>query len=254
MIRNLVLVSSSGMVVFVQDFLDPVPQARMVGSLLTVMLEFAHSKLHSRVAFLEYKNVAISIVMDERAKLNCLLFHDVEDGRDFGKLLASRILSSFVHAYLPKDFSESDSVMWSSYSARSFKDFHSKLPEIVGTCIPPILEKLVSTKGIILCVAVRHGDIVYSTGQIDRLGFGAHLQAMTNASSDLLSFSGDDPVEIVLDTESMNIRVIRLLAGLSLVVVMEASAEDSQVEESVEQARKLLMQMDDLVENLSARR
>ena len=97
MLRNvLIITTSSGLVVYGKDFANPVAQPRLIGSLLTAMLEFCANTTGGSLFYIELAAVSVSLVRDDTSRLFCALFHDRADGSAFGRLVASQILAAFV--------------------------------------------------------------------------------------------------------------------------------------------------------------
>ncbi|CAN0481055.1 unnamed protein product, partial [Ectocarpus sp. 8 AP-2014] len=90
MIRN-VLVMKSGLVLFSREFANTVQQPRLLGSLLTAMVEFSKVAAGMQVAYVELTGVGVTLVGNEATNTFCALFHDREDGATFGRLIASEV-------------------------------------------------------------------------------------------------------------------------------------------------------------------
>jgi hypothetical protein len=61
MLRNVLIISDAGLVLFSKEFISAVGQPRLVGSLLTAMLEFSTNNVGAPVCYIEMSNVAVSI-------------------------------------------------------------------------------------------------------------------------------------------------------------------------------------------------
>lgn len=72
--------ATSGLVLFSKEFVNSVAQPRLIGSLLTAMIEFSQQTSGMFVSYIELTNVAVTIVTDDVLKVFCALFHDREDG------------------------------------------------------------------------------------------------------------------------------------------------------------------------------
>jgi len=83
-------------VLFSKEFLKAVSKPRLIGGLITAMIDFATQRVGVPVSYIQLKNVGVAIHTNIQAKVTCALFHDISDGIDFGKLIASEILNSFV--------------------------------------------------------------------------------------------------------------------------------------------------------------
>ena len=66
MLRNVLLIATtSGLPLFSKEFLNAVSQPRLIGSLLTAMMEWAVRTTGMPVTYIELTNVAVTIVKDE---------------------------------------------------------------------------------------------------------------------------------------------------------------------------------------------
>eukprot|EP00611_Tribonema_gayanum_P027046 TRINITY_DN6582_c1_g1_i1.p2 TRINITY_DN6582_c1_g1~~TRINITY_DN6582_c1_g1_i1.p2 ORF type:complete len:102 (-),score=26.15 TRINITY_DN6582_c1_g1_i1:89-394(-) len=99
MIRTVIIMSSSGLVLFIKQYVHSIRQPRMVGSLLIAMLEFSMVTAGMPVSYIELTGLGVTVVWNEAAKVFCALFLDREDGADFGRLLATEILAGFQDEY-----------------------------------------------------------------------------------------------------------------------------------------------------------
>lgn len=69
-------------------------QPRLLGSLLTAMVEFSKVAAGMQVAYVELTGVAVTLVGNEATNTFCALFHDREDGATFGRLIASEVCTA----------------------------------------------------------------------------------------------------------------------------------------------------------------
>jgi hypothetical protein len=97
MIRTVILISASGLVLFQKSFVNAVTQPRLIGSLLTAMIEFSSKVAGMPLSYIELAGCAVSVVT--HPGVNCALFYDLDDGPDFGKLIATQILLAFADTY-----------------------------------------------------------------------------------------------------------------------------------------------------------
>jgi hypothetical protein len=61
MLRNVLVISDGGLVLFSKEFVNAVAQPRLVGSLLTAMLEFSTNNVGAPVCYIELSTIAVSI-------------------------------------------------------------------------------------------------------------------------------------------------------------------------------------------------
>ncbi|KAH9089201.1 hypothetical protein Ae201684P_001406 [Aphanomyces euteiches] len=124
--------ATSGLVLFSKEFLHAIPQPRLIGSLLTAILEFSAKTTGAPVSYMEFTNVAVTIVVNESAKVFCAIFFDVADGPKFGAFLAKEILAAFVDEY-------AGDLGNIGHNLRDFHGFHYKISEVIRESVKPIL-------------------------------------------------------------------------------------------------------------------
>jgi hypothetical protein len=113
MLRNLLIVSDAGIVLFSKEFVKGVenvrtrsdaarcvavlircaraaPQPSMVGGLVTAMMNFAVQRAGLPVSFIELSTVGVAIVSNSRAKVTCAVFYDLEDVRERARAAGAR--------------------------------------------------------------------------------------------------------------------------------------------------------------------
>ncbi len=95
MLRNVLLISSSGIVLFSKEFIKAVSQPGLIGGLVMAMLDFSSQRVGVPVSYIALSTVGVSVQTHVHARVTCALFHDLSDGQDFGKLIATEILSAF---------------------------------------------------------------------------------------------------------------------------------------------------------------
>jgi hypothetical protein len=76
--------------------------------------------------------VAVTIVMNEAAKIFCALFHDKEDGRTFGNLISTEILHAFIDEY-QADLGSA------GHNLKDFHGFHKKVADVIRNAARPII-------------------------------------------------------------------------------------------------------------------
>lgn len=76
-----------------------VKQPRLVGSLLTAMVEFSKLNAGMQVSYVEMTTVSVTLVGNEATKVYCALFHDRQDGATFGRLIASEVSFFRFHCF-----------------------------------------------------------------------------------------------------------------------------------------------------------
>ena len=105
MIRNILLMATSGVVLFSKEYVHSVAKPRLVGSLLTAMLEFSLVTVGMPVSYIELSGLGVTIVGSEAAKVGqpfpvpllLLLF--------FSCVLSYTVASSLLYTVCPKNSS-----------------------------------------------------------------------------------------------------------------------------------------------------
>ena len=101
MLRNIIIIgATSGLVLFSKEFSNSISQPRMVGSLITAIIEFGQQTTGMGVCYIELSSISVAIVANEDAKIVCALFYDREDGALFGRLICGEILKAFTQVTL----------------------------------------------------------------------------------------------------------------------------------------------------------
>ena len=219
MLRNVLLIATtSGLPLFSKEFLNAVSQPRLIGSLLTAMMEWAVRTTGMPVTYIELTNVAVTIVKDEVVKVCCALFHDRTDGPAFGKLIASQILYSFLEEY-------SGDLTMPGHNLKDFHGFHHKIAAAVRSSVRPVLNGLQThrSRAILKALLVTEDSIVQTGGDIDQLALLANLQALLNFATELLAQRDDSCTQIVLEG-SHDVRTLlwRIERAVFIVVVNKA--------------------------------
>lgn len=183
MLRNIIIIgSTSGLVLFSKVFANGILQPRLVGSLITAIIEFGQQTTGMGVCYIELSNVSITMVANDDAKVVCALFYDRDDGVTFGRLICSEILNAFTQEY--------------SYDATQFgknlKDFYGftkKIGHIVRFSSKSVILKLESHKAIKRVLLMNEREIIHTPNDdIDQLSILANLTAFTELCSSISKY------------------------------------------------------------------
>jgi hypothetical protein len=102
MIQDVLIISSSGLVVFNKQFTQRGIE-RIFGALLRSILELSVATTGMALSYIEMATVAISISTHPDVPVYCALFFDRDTRKEvaieFGRTLGARILGSFVDEY-----------------------------------------------------------------------------------------------------------------------------------------------------------
>jgi len=131
--------------------------------------------------------------------LICALFHDVDDGPELGRLIATELLSAFREQFgasLAKVGGGTPHI-----NLNEFDPFHTRIPAVLRGLVVPVLSSLSEHKGIVMALLLTDDShIAYCTADgIDGLGLGANLVALTNLAEDAMSLRSDVFHSVVIE-------------------------------------------------------
>ncbi|KAJ0409462.1 hypothetical protein P43SY_002352 [Pythium insidiosum] len=179
MLRNVLIMSASGIVLFSKEYVNAVAQPRLVGSLVTAMIEFSTKTTGAPVSYIELSTVAVTIVSDEVHKVSCALFHDTTDGAAFSSFIAKEILDAFISEF----GAELGAV---GHNLRDFHRFQYRIHTIIRDSSRQLLRKLQGQRGIMKAILVSDEKVQCATVDVDQIGVLANFQALVNASCDMI--------------------------------------------------------------------
>jgi len=237
MLRNLLLISTSGIVLYSKEFVRAVAKPRLIGGLVTAMLDFAEQRTGLPVSYIELSTVGVSMVTNKNARVTCALFYDIEDGQEFGQLLAQEILHAFVQTY-----SSPNEEKISATGADDFSGFNMKISETIRNSIKPVLDNLAQQRGIQLALLISGDSIAHSTHDVDKIGILANIQALLSVGSDIMTAKNDAPQRIILKDDRSTVVLIRI-ESTSLVVVVKNSIKHELYDADIDAASKLLQKV-----------
>ncbi|OQR97496.1 hypothetical protein THRCLA_06929 [Thraustotheca clavata] len=212
MIRNVLLMATSGLVLFSKEFANAIAQPRLIGSLLTAMVEFSIKTTGVPVSFMEFTTVAVSIVTNENAKVFCAMFYDVADGPKFGAFIATEFLKAFIEEYA-RDLGNL------GHNLRDFHGFHYKISQVIRDSIKPILAMLQQERGIQKAILVTEDSVTHTTSEVDQLGVLVNLQSLRNLASNMMAFVGDNAHSVTIQAaRNCSIQVSSIETNATLVV------------------------------------
>jgi len=225
MLDHLMLLNSSGVVLFQKEFVGSISQPRMVASLIVTLLKFSQDSTGLPVSYIEMAQSSLSIVSDDKTKVVCIVFHSREDGRELGRLIASSLLRTFVHY-----FSETVPDFNQTQNLKTFQTFNSRVMEAIRGASRSIVRSLSLHPGVIKVVLVQNDTIACSTAAVDELALVANLQSLLTRCVDAMALTHDVANELVLEGSDIRTFVTRIpdYDG-SLVVTSKKSAEVEDV-------------------------
>jgi len=209
-------------------------KGNMIASLLTAMEEYSKQSTGLFVTYMEFGSGAITLVSDETTLQRCILFHDKEEGAEFGRLIANQILRTFIESFPEADFSHIRDIS-------QFSSFNNKLVEAISQSARSILQQLKNSRGITNALLISDDGNTHSTGSglDDQLGIVANLQAMLAFANDIMLSKEDRPRLITLDMMRQTVLVHRI-GQSSLVCVCRKNRDPATYRDKIATAVLLL--------------
>jgi len=242
MLRTLLLVSTSGIVLFFKEFINDFQKASSLGGIITAMLKFSVIKTGLPVTYIELDNVGVAISSSATSRVVCVLFHDIIDGQDFGKLITNEILHAFTLAY-------SGSLGSQIQSPDMFNDFNSKIAEVIRNSARPVIDHLSEQRGITIALLTVADGVLAATQDVDKLGVLANHQAPLSVASDIMAAQNDVTLSIILKSRRTTL-VLQRIEKSSLVVVFKNSVDPQICLKEIDRTANLLRQVLVMASNL----
>jgi len=186
MLRNVIIMTSSGIVLFSKEFVNPVGKPGLMGGIITAMLDFSEQKTGLPVSYIQLKNVCLAVSCDATHKVCCALFCDAKDGAEFSQLICKELLECFIETYATQLEQKQQS------NIDAYADFYVKIAEVIRSAVRPVLDQFqASTRGILQAVIITGDTIVHSTVDVDKLSVLANHQALLALASDTMACKND---------------------------------------------------------------
>lgn len=135
-------------------------QSKQIGGIITAMLKFSHQKVGLPVSYIQLAQIGVSISSSADARVSCTVFHDADDGSEFGALLSRELLAAFIQTFqheLQNSSAQNSSAAVSSIAAAAaaaqsgggagifamdnFLEFQSKISDIIRNAVKPLLDQ-----------------------------------------------------------------------------------------------------------------
>jgi hypothetical protein len=142
MIRNIIIFSSSGIVLYERAFNNGTAGVKpsMLGNLMVAMHTFSHQTTGMSVSFIELSK--ISVAMKWQNKIGCCLIYDRSDGKQLGQLICMEVLDAFI-----QDYTGAMNFVGLN-NTTEYKGFSKRLANVIYYSIRPIMVYLESIRGI----------------------------------------------------------------------------------------------------------
>jgi len=209
MLRLVIIITGTGTLLFEKVWVRSTHtdnKIHLFASLLTTMQEFSKQTTGLLVTYMEFGTVSISMVSDDKTNLRCIVYHDKDEGLDFGRLIASQILRGFIELYKDTDFTHTP------IAASQFNSYANKVAEVISQSVRSILQQLKDSRtGINNALLMYDDGTAHCTnGLDDHLGIVANLQAMITFASDIMLSKEDHTRIITLDMMRQKVLVHRV--------------------------------------------
>lgn len=167
--------------------------------------------------------LSITIVSEERTDLRCFLFHDAEDGYDFGRAVGARVIGLFCDTYSSSPGFGSSAVI----STAPFAPFSARLLEIISGTDRDVLCELRSCPGVLNALLVFNEDgRTVSAAPVEggEIGLVANLRSLLTFSDEITLSREDRTVAVRLEMSRHRV-FVRKLSQASLVVICSKSKD-----------------------------
>ncbi|KJE90310.1 hypothetical protein CAOG_01640 [Capsaspora owczarzaki ATCC 30864] len=244
MLRHLLIISPAGTVLYDREFVKLIAQPRLTGSLITAILKVCSDVTGLPASYVEIGAVAVSIRTDAgRTGIICALFHDVQDGKQLGQLVATELLRLFLDRFRQH-------VSPPPVNLGIFQSFHSKILEGIRSSVRLVVDELQRcVPSIELCFLASNGRISHSTVDIDGVGVMANLSALREYAEELMAARGDTCNRIVLERVANRV-VIHAIGPMLLVVVMPRIVPLLEVQGQITAAVSLIARVSELSQHM----
>jgi hypothetical protein len=146
MLRNIIILITSGMILYSKEFPDSVPQPRLVGMfIINPMVERIRLTTGMQICFVNFSKVSVAMAHSD----------DIQDGKLFGKLLCNEVLHPFVQDYTPK-------LGQVGRNLKDFQGFSEKLQKDILYSVRPIITSVENKLGVKTSLLLLDAEVVNS--------------------------------------------------------------------------------------------
>ena len=126
-----------------------------LAGIITAVMSFSLTRLGGQVSYIQCDHVGVALHVHPQSRVTCAVFHQVQDGEDFGRLMARELLQAFAATYRS---------LLSTPVPRSdmFSAFTSKISGIIAAAIRPVLDALAVHPGVLLVLCCQSDGFGYS--------------------------------------------------------------------------------------------
>jgi len=238
MLKNIIILQNSGMILFSKEFPNTIAQPRLVGSLITTLIEFGRQTTGMFTSFINLSKVSVAIVHNESVKMFCALIYDVQDGKLFGKLLCSEILNAFIQDYSP------DGTQFGR-NLKDFQGFNKKLQNVIYYSVRPVITSLESKLGIKKSLLVREMEVVDSQkNDINEFGILSNIPALVDVVNEMMLYGNGSMQSICIDGDDMDrVHVWKIQESIYFICVVDTRVPSTEYQPFIEESLEMIEQV-----------
>jgi len=245
MLRNLIIVSTSGLLLFSKVFVKSgTKQDQFLGGILIAMLKQSTFKTGLPASYIELSKVGVAVVSSP--KIACALFADLSDGMDFAKLLAREFLDAFSVTYAAQIDEKLN-------TQDRFAGFNSKISEVINNSVRPVLESLQDQKGMKLTMLVTGDVIRHTTQEVEKLLFMGHYQGLLQVANTVMGATNEEAKQYTLRGKTTTTYVLRIERS-HMIAVYKNAADEASCLAAIDRTAKILKSILVLIANLQETR
>ena len=207
------------------------------------MLEKSKQTTGLQLSYMEFSTLAVSIIGNEVKSVFCVTFYDISDGEEFGSLMASEVLKTFLNMY------QSELTKSGGLNPNLFQDFQFNLGGIIRDASKPVLDDLSRNRAVAKVLLVKEdprvGDsaIIHATGEVDQFGVLANLKPLASTATDIMALRHDTATTVWLESSpsrASRVLVRRIVKGTYLVAQFSKRFDFSHYCNELDKATRLL--------------
>eukprot|EP01135_Chromosphaera_perkinsii_P000377 Nk52_evm24s78 gene=Nk52_evmTU24s78 len=202
-IKSILIITSSGVVLFAKEYGSSIHQPRLLGSLLTALFQTSHDVI-APVSYVRFGSLSLSICSANTTNSNILaavLYEgEVERLKVVDALAGRSLVKVLLDAFL-KEYSTQIEKGGKIVNTTLFEGFEDKIQECQNAALNPLLYRIADDKSVRLAVIFKKNGTFFSSQPVEQLGFVANMEALLNYSKDLMTNSGSQSlkkIEIIM--------------------------------------------------------
>ncbi|KAI3644302.1 hypothetical protein MP228_010466 [Amoeboaphelidium protococcarum] len=244
MLLDYLVISPSGIVLAQKHYgsRQVIQQPRMMGSLLTALMELCQNATTLPVTYIEFTQVAIALAVSPQSGVICATVHDVQDGETISRLCAQHVINMFVNQFSIADIK-------SAVNVSLFSTFGQNIQEELVSQITTSILELVSEEKAINSVALinKAEDSVIQYGSVtDELTIKANFDNINRKLLDAGQACALTSPIFTVETSLGIIQLRQLEKGKSIVFTLRKNTDTAVIYERLNRAVQMLKQAQQL--------